>query len=399
MQHRVCAGSADIPLLSALERRLSDICLWLDTDSGPKTMWLWSVLALICIHSKEKTSITVLSHLLCHISGSTELVFFQALIYQVEVVHVNSLTNTISHLMAEIKSGRISNPARLVQNLKKLGGNSQVGPRVSTMVCKFAEVLAEQMQLANSLDYADTLVELLSFSVQPEAMSPTAVVKVTSSAVAYFFTIVCHAEYYNQARKFKVASDCFRLLSTMCVRSMAQNLALRNLLNGALDNRTSWRFGSALGRKKSNTSIVTSQRPKFVHLLEENRKFATSINFPQSHSSIVRVGVIGSGLRSVTPPPSIKAEEVALNRQLLLEAVTACCALPWNNDRPSTARASLVPGMKIVALLLVEMVSSDVMFNGLPWPDEDFLKVIDFWLCNALISFKDQLLAAILWIA
>jgi len=27
-------------------------------------------------------------------------------------------------------------------------------------------------------------------------------------------------------------------------------------------------------------------------------------------------------------------------------------------------------------LLLVELVSPDVMYNGLPWPDEEFTKVL-----------------------
>lgn len=29
----------------------------------------------------------------------------------------------------------------------------------------------------------------------------------------------------------------------------------------------------------------------------------------------------------------------------------------------------------MVSLLLVELVSPDVMYNGLPWPDEEFTKV------------------------
>uniref|UniRef100_A0A023GBS5 Integrator complex subunit 5 C-terminal domain-containing protein n=1 Tax=Amblyomma triste TaxID=251400 RepID=A0A023GBS5_AMBTT len=326
-------------------------------------MWLWNALSLICVHRKEKTALTVLSHLLGRIHGSTELLFFQALIYQVEVVHVSCLTHTISHLMAELRSGRISNPVQLVDNLKRLGGNSHVGVRVSSTVCKFAEVLAEQMQFSSDLAYVDAIAELLSTSVQPEALSPVAVVKVAAAAVAYFFAVVCHPAHYGPARKYAAACVCYRLLSTLCARSVAQHLALRNLLSGALDPKVSWRFGS--------TSRRSSAGRRFVHLLEENQKFATCINFPQSHSSIVRVGLIGSGLRSVDPPPAIARQEVALNKQLLLEAITACCAL--RNDRPS--RTPPVAGMKVVALLLVEMISSDVMFNGLPWPDEDFLKV------------------------
>lgn len=39
-------------------------------------------------------------------------------------------------------------------------------------------------------------------------------------------------------------------------------------------------------------------------------------------------------------------------------------------DIPTT-----IDGFSTVSLLLVEMVSTDVMYNGLPWPDEDFTKV------------------------
>lgn len=31
--------------------------------------------------------------------------------------------------------------------------------------------------------------------------------------------------------------------------------------------------------------------------------------------------------------------------------------------------------LTMVSLLLVELVSPDVMYNGLPWPDEEFTKV------------------------
>lgn len=38
----------------------------------------------------------------------------------------------------------------------------------------------------------------------------------------------------------------------------------------------------------------------------------------------------------------------------------------------------VVEANKSMALLLVEVVSPDVMYNGWPWPDEDFTKVLTF---------------------
>lgn len=35
----------------------------------------------------------------------------------------------------------------------------------------------------------------------------------------------------------------------------------------------------------------------------------------------------------------------------------------------------------MVSLLLVELVSPDVMYNGLPWPDEEFTKVLLLFYC------------------
>lgn len=47
----------------------------------------------------------------------------------------------------------------------------------------------------------------------------------------------------------------------------------------------------------------------------------------------------------------------------------------------------IVEGATSLSLLLVELVSPDVMYNGLPWPDEDFTKVLRTKL-TLLILFR-----------
>ena len=59
----------------------------------------------------------------------------------------------------------------------------------------------------------------------------------------------------------------------------------------------------------------------------------------------------------------VDTEEVQSHVALLLDTLSQCCSF-----NPG--------GMTQLSLLLVEIVSPDVMFNGLIWPDEEFTKVL-----------------------
>lgn len=53
-----------------------------------------------------------------------------------------------------------------------------------------------------------------------------------------------------------------------------------------------------------------------------------------------------------------------------------------------------VDGYSTLSLLLVELISTDVMYNGLPWPDEEFTKVTMERDLHIRRTFKN---APILW--
>lgn len=87
----------------------------------------------------------------------------------------------------------------------------------------------------------------------------------------------------------------------------------------------------------------------------------------QRHSSVFHSGVIGSGKRRAVPACPIPYNDVIHNKELLLSVLEACCTC-------ETSQGTLDSVISI-ALLLVELISPDVMYNGLPWPEEDFCKV------------------------
>jgi len=67
----------------------------------------------------------------------------------------------------------------------------------------------------------------------------------------------------------------------------------------------------------------------------------------------------------VLPPSERNCD--AEKQALYLKALNACCA---DLEKPNN-----VEGYSLVSLLLVELVSTDVMYNGLPFPDEEFTRV------------------------
>lgn len=52
-----------------------------------------------------------------------------------------------------------------------------------------------------------------------------------------------------------------------------------------------------------------------------------------------------------------------------MDVIKACCLNSPEGDKMS------LESVTQVSLLLVQFVSPDVMYNGLPWPEEEFSKV------------------------
>ena len=88
----------------------------------------------------------------------------------------------------------------------------------------------------------------------------------------------------------------------------------------------------------------------------------------QKHSTVFHAGVIGTGKRKPEPKCPFDKDKVDHNTDLLIQFLTSAtyCGTPQ----------ATLDAVISVALLLVELISPDVMYNGLPWPEEEFCKVI-----------------------
>ena len=105
-----------------------------------------------------------------------------------------------------------------------------------------------------------------------------------------------------------------------------------------------------------------------VYLIKPFIFQGTTTLLAQRHSSVFHSGVIGSGKRKATPECPTPLSKVRQNSHLLVTSLEACTS----SDSPQGTLDAVIS----LALLLVELISPDVMYNGLPWPEEEFCKVI-----------------------
>lgn len=99
----------------------------------------------------------------------------------------------------------------------------------------------------------------------------------------------------------------------------------------------------------------------------------------QKHLSVFHAGVIGYGLRTPADQSCLPEAQVRNNTRHLIAAITACC---------QDSNQGTLDAVTNLALLLVELLSPDVMYNGLPWPEEEFCKVLSVY--NTLNSYSKK---------
>ncbi|XP_063590002.1 integrator complex subunit 5-like [Penaeus indicus] len=181
---------------------------------------------------------------------------------------------------------------------------------------------------------------------------PVSHVMSLSHAIVFYFFSNLHEK--NVTKKATAVGRCQRVLGQLAHCSLAQNLIIRLLVEGVFRPECAHLFG-ALSHAKLEIKEVTGEK-----LINANRQFDTWVKAPQSHTSIFHMGIIGNGkIGQKQPLTPLPVDVVRLHTQLLLNTLSICCAAQAGAEGAST-----------VALLLVELISSDIMFNGFPWPEE-----------------------------
>lgn len=225
-----------------------------------------------------------------------------------------------------------------------------------------------------------------------------AILNIVNGFVDYFF-IVC--EEKDSTLKCKGFGRICLILQSLSTESrVARNLAVRSILEKALFGEEALLFGAL----KDNNNFDDNDLP----ILKQNKKISKAIQLTK-HSSVYNGGIIGNGRRkSICHFPLPPSQCILSNTHQLIRVLLACCA-PLNNpnqifannenlmldsgemlmdtgasglegllnrtEQKGSAGIMMLESMTWLSLLLVQFVSPDVMYNGLPWPEEEFSKV------------------------
>ncbi|XP_067616611.1 integrator complex subunit 5 [Eurosta solidaginis] len=205
---------------------------------------------------------------------------------------------------------------------------------------------------------AHTIIDLLNTieaGLKGTVIRTTEVLKLAILSVKYFFLALTEKSSISRS---SAVNRAYSLLARQCsARKAARTACIRELVEGAL-----FYYGYLFGQYEE-PDVDQLEIPEHEMVLQQNQRHSLG---QSANRTILHAGVIGRGLR---PDFIAKAQKgcPAVTQTLLLKALDACCTSADNRNS--------VEGYSMISLLLVEMVSTDVMYNGLPFPDEEFTKV------------------------
>jgi len=211
-----------------------------------------------------------------------------------------------------------------------------------------------------------------------------------------------------QTDKIRNVCHISKLIYELSSVPAVQNDALRSLVQSCLNPECRLLFQNTQKIYKGNLSVageflsdndeyLPERYSMYVSLLKENQKRPAGVSLARIHSTSFHSGKLNKGSKKSFGGITGNKVEIRenmdwkLNVELFLSVLLNVCMAANSNPNgldsrdpnmknsekrePEITEDVSVEAMRKVALLLVEIVSPDVMFNGLPWPEEEFSKV------------------------
>ncbi|XP_008210247.1 integrator complex subunit 5 [Nasonia vitripennis] len=395
--------STNIPLLTSIKQDLPTVIPLLLNSQPLKVKTAVKLLSLLG-NQNSNVLISAATYVLhkaqtnFHLAVLVRLITDNANFFSKKYKNENAIldygyfTQVVEQAIREVQYSNVTdNQAirQLFQNLTvllKWENSGKVPNLKSNFITRAIRVNLLQMAIClmktNNFDLASDIAELLNCLNPPDSTNFPANVeltlRLTKAIIRYFFICIAEDDIIKKQRGVKIVCRFLKGLTTYS--QYARVLALREILEIAIFGDPAKYFGAKEKFKFNATEVL---------LLQQNHKQGTGAILAQRHSSVFHAGIIGQGPRKLAPDNNIDKEIIKLNNTLLTDVIKACCS-----NRDSAQYLVNIDALTLVSLLLVELISPDVMYNGLPWPDEEFTKVTVERDLQIRRSFKD---APVLW--
>lgn len=350
---------ADVPLLHCLQQDMPSLCYSLLGSVDTRVQWLLPILTAVGLQGGDRVGCCILKLLLTNAHKPRQLWNFVKILRSLEAVQPEVLVATVDQTISQLATFTASSTALVLSNLLTLlqwetGSKLPWRSSICRALKASLQVLANQLFGCNT-EACDTTAELLALLPPSDALPSFVLAHLCRSVVRHFFkTIQCSR---NKLQQVKL---CKKIMAHLCQQSASRYYLLRLLIEGLTHNSYADKFGA---------KVPASRKRKWQEsngaftLLQQNSEHAVTVTLPRSHSTVFHAGVIGQGPLAQPKETHTSTIEASANCQYLLDLLQTLCL-----SSPEPAASSL-------ALLMVELISPDVMFNGLPWPEEDFMKV------------------------
>jgi len=213
-----------------------------------------------------------------------------------------------------------------------------------------------------------TVLKLLSIIQINTKIRITSLHGLCHSLVHVYFTTLINTTADTKMRN-NILHLTETVMSSVCDLRFGLQIMLRFILEASINSSFATNLGSKpfLNSGDQNSHAVSVKRRDTAKLFRENLKFGSMPVQPLGASTVFHAGIIGKGK---TVGDDLNAGEVCEETAVQLrEHVTGVmfrlCKHCGNEEE----------GYKKLALQLVEVVSPDIMYNGIPWPEEEFMKV------------------------
>jgi len=319
------------------------------------------LLSLYALDKGRGVSVQILKFLLYRCETDAQLSILHSFLTRVEIFHVNILPDLVSQSLRN-REGQMP---RLLQNFVKLvtlekAGKQEYRSSFSAGLRSNQALLAEKLL---SPELAPAVLQIIKVVGLKRRLRVNVLHRICHCTVElYFHTLTTNQQDFPDPERERVLHLTEGLLYQLCTQRTGLQVVLRFLLEASINSP----YALHLGTKETDNPANNNQRLKeTAKLFRENFKFGSMPVQPIGSSTVFHAGVIGDGKRVEALANTVSEEQALVNRECVCGLMVRLCRTPSGPEE----------GSKRLALILVELISPDIMYNGIPWPEEEFIKV------------------------